>query len=349
MKISVIMPVYKAEKYLADAIESVLAQDVDLEIIAIDDCSPDSSREILGELARKDSRIKPYFNEENVGVATVRNLALGYASGDYLAFCDSDDVVPRGAYKALLSVIGKNDIAIGTYENVYDDRGSDGVCPIYPSEKSSLFKSLFSVSCLWTKLIKREFVVKHNLTFDPSMKIGEDVVFLSHLATKSPSYAVTDFSVYHHCHHDTSVSRSLTHIYTLAAFSKHIECRNRILTICESIPEARDFVYINFSGFLTDFIPLISDLDEREDAFLLYKQHLLAYDFEKKPLLFNDLIGVPYKKLVDMTASEYFEAKDGTPPRERVFLEFRCGMIGLRWIFKYFFAWLKFKIKRNYE
>ena len=67
----------------------------DIELIAVDDLSSDGTREILASLAEKEPRIKAVFNEKNMGVARVRNLALSMASGDFIAFCDSDDIVPK--------------------------------------------------------------------------------------------------------------------------------------------------------------------------------------------------------------------------------------------------------------
>ena len=348
MKISVIMPVYNCERYLEAAISSVLSQKgADIEIIAIDDCSRDSSREILTRLSSEDSRIKPYFNDKNLGVAEVRNRAIKYASGEYLAFCESDDIVPEGAYSALLSVIGDNDIAVGGYDNLFDDGRLDGFCPVRRDERSSLFKSMFSVSCLWTKLIRREFVLEHALTFDTDMKIGEDVVFLANLVMCSPTYAVTDALVYYHCHHDTSQSRSLTHIYTLSAFELHIRCRRRVLEICAQLPEVRDYIYINFTPFISDFLLLMPGAEERREAFSMYRDFLMEYDFSSSPELFMTLVGVSLEGFCEITVDEYFERRNAVLPREKVLREFQSGRIGLRWIVKYFIAWFKFKIKKS--
>jgi glycosyltransferase involved in cell wall biosynthesis len=346
MKISVIMPVYNSEKYLKDAIDSVLSQKgAELEIIAVEDCSKDSSRELLRALAESEPRIKAYYNEKNIGVAEVRNRALEYATGDFLAFCDSDDIVPSGAYAALMDTIGDADIAVGAYDNFHDDTGSDGICTVSDFDKKSLFRSMFSVSCLWTKLIRRSFVADNNLKFDTDMTIGEDVVFLANLVMKNPSFKVTDALVYHHCHHNTSVSRSLTHVYTLRAFEMHIECRRRVLTICESLAEIKDYIYLRFSSFICSFIPLMTSDDEKREAFELYKKYLLGYDFSKNKKLFRFLVGVPYDNFENMTLNEYLEIRASTPPREAVLCEFECGAIGFRWIFKYFKAWFKYKLK----
>ena len=91
--LSVIIPVYKVEQYLCRCIDSVLAQTyTDLEIILVDDGSPDGSGAICDEYAAKDSRIK-VIHQKNAGVSAARNAGMDLASGEYLAFIDSDDFI----------------------------------------------------------------------------------------------------------------------------------------------------------------------------------------------------------------------------------------------------------------
>lgn len=92
-KISVIMPVYNTEKYLPEAIESILSQSYsDFEFIIIDDCSSDASYEICEKYSKKDDRIKLYRNEENRWISYTRNKLISLASTDYIATQDSDDI-----------------------------------------------------------------------------------------------------------------------------------------------------------------------------------------------------------------------------------------------------------------
>ena len=347
MKISVIMPVYNCEEYLRAAVGSVLSQDgAEIEIIAVDDCSTDGSAELLRSLAAEDTRIKPFFNGENMGVAAVRNIALGEARGDFLAFCDSDDVVPEGAYSALLSAIGDKDIAIGTHADK-SDGGSLRAAELSKYEKSSLFRAVFAVSCLWTKLIRRDFVVKHGLLFDENIRIGEDVVFLAHLVKKGPTFAVTDRQVYTHCHHGGPPS--LTHIYTLDAFVEHINCRNSLLSICGDIPGVELFVYRYFSGFLVDMLPRVMPAEDRRKAFMLFKDYMLKYDFSGDKDAFRAIVGVPYDDFLLQDAELYFDMRASILPREQVLFEFQSGRIGLRWAVKYAAAWLRFKMKNLFR
>ena len=91
-KISVIVPVYKAEKFLATCIESILNQTYgNLEIILVDDGSPDSCGKICEKYALSDSRVK-VVHQKNAGVAAARNVGLDLAEGDYVTFVDSDEI-----------------------------------------------------------------------------------------------------------------------------------------------------------------------------------------------------------------------------------------------------------------
>lgn len=346
MKVSVIMPVYNCREYLIDAVRSVFKQNVDLELIAVDDASTDGSDELLRTLAEKEPRIRAFYSEKNHGVAAVRNLALREATGDYVAFCDGDDVVPDGAYHALLSAISDRDVAIGAFCD-RSDGGLSRTCVMHKSEKREAFTALFAVSCLWTKLIRRGFITENGLSFDEDMKIGEDVVFLARLYTKKPTYAVTDAIVYHHLHHERAETASLTHIYTLSAFREHLKCRERHLEICKDDLRARDYIYENFTEYLDRFFMFIPDPVERETAFSEYKAFMRQYEWEEKGDLFLALRGISYSDFLAASADAYIQYKYDLLPRDRVLSEFRAGRIGFRFIIRYARAWLGYKLGRK--
>lgn len=91
--VSVIMPAYNAEQYIALAIRSVQRQSYsNWELIVVDDCSQDKTAEIINRLAAEDARIRPVFSDENQGAADSRNLALDLCRGEYVAFLDADDL-----------------------------------------------------------------------------------------------------------------------------------------------------------------------------------------------------------------------------------------------------------------
>lgn len=349
MKISVIMPVYNCKNYLEAAVKSVLLGGVeDIEIIAIDDCSTDGSRELLMSLSESEPRIRAYYHSENKGVSAVRNEALALARGEYIAFCDSDDTVRPGGYAALLGAIGESEIAVGAYEDL-TDTGSITPCPIGRAAKESAFLTLFAVCCLWTKLIRRDFIVENQLSFDESVHIGEDVIFLASAAACHPTVKHTDECVYSHIYHDLAPSASLTHIYTRAAFSEHIACRRRLLSICAEagIDECPKYVFEYFSGDIDKYLFMINDRSERADAYREYLELLDMYDWTSRAELFRAIHGVYFSDMKEMTVDQYEARVASVTPRERVEAEFNAGIIGMRWILRYLKGWFKFKLKRH--
>ena len=105
--ISVIVPVYKVEDYLDQCVQSIVSQTyTDLEIILVDDGSPDNCPAICDAWAGRDSRIK-VIHKENGGAADARNIGLSYAHGDFIAFVDSDDMIHATMYQRLLEVLLK--------------------------------------------------------------------------------------------------------------------------------------------------------------------------------------------------------------------------------------------------
>ena len=102
---SIIMPVYKVEKYLERAIKSVLEQTYsDFELLLIDDASPDRSLYICRDFAEKDGRVKVIHLDENKGVSNARNIGIDRACGQYLMFMDSDDYIHPRALEILCDV-----------------------------------------------------------------------------------------------------------------------------------------------------------------------------------------------------------------------------------------------------
>ena len=116
MILSVIIPVYKAEKYLNRCMESILMQKVDdMEIILVNDGSPDRSGELCDEWALKDGRIR-VIHKENGGAGSARNMALDKAQGNYVTFIDSDDAIAENTFLPIINYLAEHqDIDILEY------------------------------------------------------------------------------------------------------------------------------------------------------------------------------------------------------------------------------------------
>ncbi len=160
--ISVIIPVYKVEQYLRECLDSVLSQDYEkLEVILIDDGSPDNSGAICDEYAAKDSRVK-VIHQKNGGAAAAKNAGLRIATGEYLSFVDSDDTLEPGAYRYMRNLMEETgaDIVQCAFRDVYVGRSEDQIFRQgrIQEDKISYLTRLpedWTCSLLWNKLYKR--------------------------------------------------------------------------------------------------------------------------------------------------------------------------------------------------
>lgn len=106
IKLSIIVPVYKVEPYLAECIDSILVQTYhNFELILVNDCSPDNCGSICNDYALKDKRIKVIHCKTNGGLSAARNIGIGIAQGDYIAFVDSDDHIGKNFYSRAMSLL----------------------------------------------------------------------------------------------------------------------------------------------------------------------------------------------------------------------------------------------------
>ena len=182
--ISIIVPVYNAEKTLNRCVDSILSQTFqDWELLLIDDGSTDRSGEFCDKYASKDQRIK-VFHKTNSGVSSARNIGLDYAKGEWVVFVDADDFVKEPYLTHLLEHSQKQVDLVISYAEIHD--GNDIRKESYPSKlvDDTNFESMFIENDMhwhtspWSKLYKRSIIEKHHLRFCEGMHIGEDAVFL---------------------------------------------------------------------------------------------------------------------------------------------------------------------------
>ena len=167
--VSVIMPAYNAERYVEEAIRSVMQQTVtDWELLVLDDASSDSTAEIVQKLAAQDSRIQLLPNDHNIGVANTRNRGFALSHGQYVALLDSDDRwYPEKLEKQLaLAERSRADIIYCSYD-IIDENGNqkcdDFIVPETTNFDSFLSKSVISCS---TALLSEQIVKKYHFATD---------------------------------------------------------------------------------------------------------------------------------------------------------------------------------------
>ena len=183
--ISVVVPVYKVQGYLRQCLDSVLNETfTDVEVIAVDDCSPDGSGRILAEYADRDPRVKVVTLAENVGLGRARNVGLTHATGDYVWFLDSDDYLDRGALGAVARRLADTDpdvLIVGWDRVHWNGRVEPGSARKLMARAPRSFSvdswlpSLNILHVAWNKLVKRDWLVESGLEFSTGWY--EDVSF----------------------------------------------------------------------------------------------------------------------------------------------------------------------------
>lgn len=185
-KLSIILPVYNAEKYLEKSLNCLVNQTFsDIEIICVNDCSTDNSRKILSDFANKDGRIKIIDNEQNSGAADSRNKGLDVAAGEYVLFLDSDDIFEKDLAESVIKVADENnsDIVIFNYNQTTNPQKIN-----FKKNKKLIDKKVFSYKDVpdkifniippnaFSKLYRRKFLTENNLRFQ-SLKSCNDSYF----------------------------------------------------------------------------------------------------------------------------------------------------------------------------
>lgn len=175
--ISVIIPVYNASIYLAELLDSVITQNyTNLEILCIDDGSADLSLDILSQYARNDERIR-FFAKKNTGVSDTRNFGIENATGEYIYFCDADDILDHTLIDTLYMSIADCDLAcvdFVKYEGQF----------VYSLDNEIVERNEFCKlvmrdnGYLWNKLFKASIIKNFCIRFCPEISMSEDQVFI---------------------------------------------------------------------------------------------------------------------------------------------------------------------------
>lgn len=205
--ISVIIPIYNTEKYLDACITSIVNQTYSaLQIILVDDGSPDKCGIICDTWVKKDNRIQ-VIHQENAGVSAARNAGLQIARGELISFVDSDDVLPLNAYEQLLSSWNEKDLTMGGMALMEEDGTSIPCEQIFPPDAfpiEDFIKELFQekrfcyLGFLWDKLLKRAIIQDNNIRFDPAIKLNEDRLFLLEYLLHCSSMSFCNAVIYYY-------------------------------------------------------------------------------------------------------------------------------------------------------
>ena len=203
--VSIILPVYGVEKYLPECMDSLLAQTYEaLEIILVDDASPDGCGAICDSYAARDSRVR-VIHKENGGAASARNAGLDAAQGSFICFVDSDDPVEPDYVQTLLNTLGNGDMAMcGFYFlSRRDCQPAEAMPGVYDRAGfMNRFLKDWSCSLLWNKIFRRDVI--GDLRMEEGHRV-DDEFFTYRVALNCRQVTVTQHCLYHYRMRKSSV------------------------------------------------------------------------------------------------------------------------------------------------
>ena len=268
--VSVIIPVYKVEKYIRRCVDSITMQSYEnIEIILIDDGSPDKCPVICDEYAKKDNRVK-VIHKENGGVSSARNKGLEAAKGEFICFVDADDSIPKNSVDIMVSdITNKNaDLLLCSF-NILTNKGT-----FFQGFENKTFKradvtkkvirELIVTGAVWAKLFKKEIIHNNSLLFEEDTPYGEDKLFLFDYIRYCDRIVCSDEVVYSY---DVTIPGS--------AVSKFYEEFDRY-----SIKIFDEIVSVINSSDIEDKAEMISEIAAFYYSYCVY--YYLTYTLDKK-------------------------------------------------------------------
>ncbi len=236
-KVSVIIPVYNRSEYIYDCMDSLFRQTYEnFEVIIVDDGSTDGTVEICKKLAENDSRIK-FFEQNHAGVSAARNCALGYATGEYVFFLDSDDMIYPLMLETLVKEMKKHGAAIGAcnvfsvYDNDWEklkEKLNETPTPceaVYKNNAETvdiMFGGISPLSCIGGVMMKRELI--GDTRFSKDLFIGEDFWFIYENVIKNADSVFLTKKWYFVRLHENNSSND----YSFNGFMTRFERRRRV-------------------------------------------------------------------------------------------------------------------------
>lgn len=239
--VSIILPVYNAERYIERCLVSIIKQTYKpIEIILINDGSTDSSPAVMKKFAFENDCIK-YIEKANSGVSDSRNLGIEKAKGEYIYFIDSDDWIEMDALESLYHQFEVNkEIQFAVSGVYFDSKNNTKVvqtedCVIGREEALvSLFNDGYIRPVVWGKLIKYSLLQNNKITFDKDIFYSEDVMFVFEMLINSRKVAIISKPLYHYIQYNEDSA--------MKTLGKHKEFNTKWLTKWEAYKKIEDIL-----------------------------------------------------------------------------------------------------------
>lgn len=295
-KISIIIPVYNAEKFIIDTLSSIENQTMDfndIEVILVNDCSSDNTKNIINKYAENHSNVVPLHLKDNAGGPAIpRNIGITYASAEYLMFLDQDDVFKENACEVLYKKIVQNkvDMVCGNHNMVHN--GNSNLCfnfdwAEYDEVKiNNIYENpnfLTMGVAAWSKIFRRDFVLENNLKFTEG--VGEDIFFsirallLAEGIILLKNFVVVDYQI-----RDESLSHQVDYDYVI----EFCDFYSKFINYCLDNNLSEELYLPLFNGRMNNLLSILlyPNLNSDELSFIFRLVQSLFLKLNEKPFYF---------------------------------------------------------------
>ncbi len=315
--ISIIIPFYNVEKYIAQCLDSIYNQDIpesDYEVICVNDASPDNSRNIVIEYQKKHSNLILVEHEYNKKLGSARNTGRSVAKGKYIWNVDSDDSIKPNCLKTLVKVCQEGDLDVLVF-NFFHLKGEvENLNTAYPFPNSNICSGIdflnnycldhmSEISPVWTQIYKKSFLDDANI-FSPPINMGEDVPYTLKTLLLASRIKSIDYTAYVYRLNFTSLTGEVeSKPNAEKLYEKCFLCTKYIIDILSLIPKKEYRIiaaYTAIGKYILSLLPLYfdkMDVNERVKFVKICRQHFIN-DVIKLYPVFNKRRFVYYFKLI---------------------------------------------------
>lgn len=252
LKLSIIVPIYKVEKYIERCARSLFQQTyANIEYIFVDDCSPDRSLSILKttieDYAHRKGQVRIVHHSINKGLTSARNSGLAVATGDYIAHCDSDDWVSPTMYEELMqkAVNTNSDVVYCDFKAVYKDHSIDYRCASLIEPKKEFLKQYMTTgwTAIWNMVARRQLYVDNNITSPEQFTYCEDFYLSVKLMFFASKIEKVNKCLYNYNRINLN---SLLHTFSMKSINDELKCYSELI------------IFFTERGCISDYIKELS-------------------------------------------------------------------------------------------
>lgn len=329
--LSVIVPVFNGEKYIEETVDSILASSYShMEVILLDDGSTDNSRQICEQFAGRDARVR-YIYQKNQGIVAARNRGMELSSGEYICFCDQDDIVEPDMYSTLMQKITVNSAQIGMcstgrlingqkslYEKlidgVYDTEGIKNKL-LYPLlfrgyDYSFVDNCNYFYGTLWKCIFDKHFIHKNNISFCRFINYEDDWIFVTQALSYASSVVTDDMVGYYWRVNSESESHKGKYIKNLPQkfeqFDKYTQ--GYLLQCIVDKDIYKEYIKVSFSEHFVDIyrnIANVTDHSVRKVAMAELKEYLKNSNYKNAVTCRKYLKKSAFRRVMVYTSLRY--------------------------------------------